>query len=292
MPLPTGLVATVLIALAALFGGRLCLAEEFEGVGLHPKQDAAGVPISAAVNLRFSAPVNPETLSHLTVHRISVDKVESIPIGVATDLTNASITLAPRDFLVPNSRYEIRGIARVRSRDGQPLKPFRSRFTTGSKPADAGAGLVFSQQRFDTTRSMTTVLFGPDRRLYAADAFGHLVRWDIDGDGAPRNRTVLLSDPRKSRQYIDLEWDPEATADRLILWASFAERLAPRGDRRYFTGTIVRLELGDRIRERVVVTGLPHGREKQGGFDTLPASTQRTRVSRGTALPIGGLDVE
>ena len=130
--------------------------------------------------------------------------------------------------------------------------------------------LVFSPRTFDRTRSMTTVLFGPDDRLYAADAFGNLVRWDLDENGTPVRKSTLLSDPKKSRQYIDLEWDPSATAENLILWTSFAERLWPGDERHYFTGTIARLELGDAIEERVVVTGLPHGREKQGGFETLP----------------------
>jgi hypothetical protein len=117
---------------------------------------------------------------------------------------------------------------------------------------------------------MTTVLFGPDRRLYAADAFGNLVCWDIADDGKPTGKNNILADPRQSRQYIDLEWDPKADAQNLILWVSYAERLAAKDDRHYFTGTIARLALGEKIDEQVVVTGLPHGREKQGGFDTLP----------------------
>jgi glucose/arabinose dehydrogenase len=112
--------------------------------------------------------------------------------------------------------------------------------------------------------------------LYAADAFGSLVRWDLDDRGKPVNKQTLLADPKQSRQYIDLEWDPAASADKLILWVSYAERLAPKDDRHFFTGTIARLQLADsgpgtfKIDEQVIVTGLAHGREKQGGFDTLP----------------------
>jgi hypothetical protein len=258
---------TVLIACAWSLAAA---AEPFQVVNVYPADGDHDVPVSASINLRFSRPVDPETLLHLTLHLVTGETPAVVPVGRATDLTQASITLAPREFLEPNATYEIRGAASLLSRGGTRLAPFRSRFTTGTERINVTHGLVFEQERFDATRSMTTVLFGPDRRLYAADAFGHLVRFDLDDQGRPRNRTVLLSDPRESRQYIDLEWDPTAAADHLVLWASFAERLAPEGERRFFTGTISRMGLGDAIKERIVVTGLPHGREKQGGFETLP----------------------
>ena len=211
-----------------------------------------------------------ESLKHLTLHHIDQEAATEVAIRRATDLTNASITVSPEEFLRPEATYEIRGSVLVRSQSGAKLAPFKLRFSTASEVPEVKAGLLFTAGRFDATRSMTTVVFGPDRRLYAADAFGRLVRWDIDDDGKPINKQTLLADPKKSRQYIDLEWDPQATADNLILWVSYAERLAPKDDRYYFTGTIARLRLGDKIDEQVIVTGLPHGREVQGGFDTLP----------------------
>lgn len=39
----------------------------------------------------------------------------------------------------------------------------------------------------------------------------------------------------------------------------------------YFSGKISRIEItGDRVEERIVIRGLPHGREVQGGHETLP----------------------
>jgi hypothetical protein len=239
-----------------------------------PANGAKDVPVTVSLNLRFSQPVVADSLRYLTLHRIHNDGSTDVPVRRATDLTNASITLSPEEFLKPDSVYEVRASARVKARDGASLIPFRSRFMTGLDVPSVNAGLVFTAESFDDTRSMTSVLFGPDRRLYAADAFGSLVRWDIGQDGKPVNKRTLLSDPKQSRQYIDLEWDPQASADNLILWVSYAERLAAKDDRHYFTGTIARLEVGrktgDLIKEKVIVTGLPHGREKQGGFDTLP----------------------
>ncbi len=242
----------------------------FELAEVRPSDEQKNVPVNVSINLRFDQPVAGKTLKYLTLHRLEKNQSQEVKVKRATDLTGASITLSPHSFLVPSSVYEIRGSAKVKSKNGKTLKPFRSRFTTGAAQPIKNEGLVFEPERFDTTRSMTTVLFGPDRRLYAADAFGNLVRWNIAKNGKPINKQMLLSDPKRSRQYIDLEWDPKADADNLILWVSYGERLVPKDDRYYFTGTIARLEIGETIKQRVVVMGLPHGREKMGGFDTLP----------------------
>lgn len=242
----------------------------FNLAGIHPSDGMKGVSVGASLNLRFSKPVDVESLKHLTLHRIEKENSAEVRINRATDLTNASITLSPEKDLEPASVYEIRGSAMVKAKDGSALTPFRSQFTTVSKARAVDERLVFEPEQFDGTRSMTTVLFGPDRRLYAADAFGNLLRWDISSDGRPIKKQVLLSDSNKSRQYIDLEWDPAADADRLILWASYGERVAPKDDRYYFTGTVARFEIGHGIDQQVIVTGLPHGREVQGGFETLP----------------------
>ena len=253
--------------LAFLFCPALAHAA-FELEAVHPREGAEGVAVSTSIHLRFSDALDLATLEQLSLHEVASDAV--VTVNRASDLTNASITLAPTGFLAPGTRYEIRGSAGVKSKAGAGLVPFRASFTTGDRKFAQDDRLVFEQSTFDGARSMTTVSVGPDGRLYAADAFGHLVVWDLKDDGTPTGRTILLDDPSGSRQYIDLEWDPAATADNLVLWVSYAERIAPEGERRYFTGVIARLEIADTPDETVVVTGLPHGREKQGGFDTLP----------------------
>lgn len=257
---------------AAVFAAALTdSCEAVELAASHPAADARDVPVSASIHLRFTEAVDPKSLVGLTIRESGG---ADIPVKRATDLTHAAITVSPIEFLKPQTVYEVRGSPSVRSAATEKkLTPFQIRFTTGEARFDRGKRLVFEPQTFDRSRSMTTVLLGPDRRLYAADAFGTLVRWELDESGRPVNRHVLLRDAKRSRQYIDLEWDPSATAERLVLWVSYGERLVPRkAPYHFFTGTIAKLELGsDGVRKTtVVVRGLPHGREKQGGFDTLP----------------------
>lgn len=242
-----------------------------EASDFFPAEGAENVPVSVSLQVRLSKPAAVDTLSYFALYRIEDgERAREVDTRPATDLTNASITIVPTRFLDPDAEYELSGDARVKAVDGSSLAPFTTRFRTGGGGPMPSDGLLFAAQTFDQSRSMTALAFGPDRRLYAADAFGSLVRWEIDENGTPFGKTTLLSDPDMSRQYIDLEWDPEATADDLVLWVSYGERVDYPEDRKFFTGTIAKLHLGERVREQIVVTGLPHGREKQGGFDTLP----------------------
>ena len=247
------------------------LEAELVASDISPSDGERNVELSTSIRLRLSEPAKVDTLPHLELYRIEEGtRVEKATTRYATDLTNAAITIVPRDLLEPGATYELVGSAKVESTGGSRLTPFSSRFHTVSAAAPTESGLVFEPHTFDRNRSMTTVEFGPDGRLYAADAFGTLARWDIDEHGVPIKRAVLLSDPSESRQYIDLAWDPAATADSLVLWVSYGERLDYAPSRKYYTGAIAKLTIGENVKQEVVVTGLPHGRERQGGFDTLP----------------------
>ncbi|MDF1752433.1 MAG: Ig-like domain-containing protein [Verrucomicrobiales bacterium] len=237
-------------------------------VSSHPEPGAKDVDPGSSFNLRFSDALDPRSLQHIELHRSDGKRV---PVKASTDLTNASITIVPAAFLQPRMDYRLTGTQQVKTASGSLVEPFDLSFRTAAKGRFADSS--FEAVTFDHTRSMTTVLFGPDRKLYAASAFGEIVCWDLDENGRPKNRKTLFQDPSKSRQYIDLEWDPEAGPEQLLLWVSYSERLTPKEDpRHYFTGEVARLRIVDgKIAERkIYVRGLPHGRERQGGFDTLP----------------------
>jgi hypothetical protein len=82
------------------------------------------------------------------------------------------------------------------------------------------------------------------------------------GGAAAAECTLLGSYP------VDQGIDVHISAS--LLWVSYAERLPEDEQRRFFTGTISRLTIAESVHEEKIVIGLPHGREKQGGFDTLP----------------------
>lgn len=260
----------VSVTLAFLSGGATCNAIEL--TSSYPERNAGAVSRSTSIYLRFSEPISADSLQGLTLHGPKGGVYSELPITRSVGLTSDLVELEPLEFLPANATHEVRGLSSVIAASGQILKPFQLRFTTGNMAFPRSQRLAFVPEIFDPTRSMTTVLFGPDRRLYAADAFGSIYRYELDETGKPIGRSVILSDESKSRQYIDLEWDPEATANNLILWTSFSERLMPEDhSERYFSGKVARLEIdGETVEEQVMIRGLPHGREVQGGFETLP----------------------
>jgi len=243
-----------------------------ELLSCNPAHDSKDVETTTSFNLIFSDPLEPETLSNIKLIKVVGDQSKDVPTRNSTDLTNASITVVPTEFLELNQDYAIKGSRHLLTKTGRPVDPFRLEFRTTGKVEDLQRS-HFTAETFDKTRSMTTVLFGPDRRLYAASAFGEIVCWNVDLKGRSSHRQTLFRDETTSRQFIDLEWDPAATRDNLILWVSYSERLTPNSNpRHFFTGAIARLTIKDAaiIKNEVVVKGLPHGRERQGGFETLP----------------------
>ena len=240
-----------------------------------PNNQADNVALDASIHLRFSDAIDPGSLNAIRLTRLGPEgKRVPIAIQASTDLTNASVTVSTVETLLASSQYELTSSDELKDANGNLVAKIRIRFQTGSESNQSHS--TFAPKAFDQTRSMTTVLFGPDRRLYAASAFGELVCWTVDEQGRPKEKTQLFQDKSTSMQFIDLEWDPDAKADNLVLWLSYAQRLYDKHDkenrRQYFTGEVAKWEIrGDQIvSQQVVLTGLPHGRERQGGFDTLP----------------------
>lgn len=262
-----GLAALLLLASGL---AKVAIGADCTLLSSHPADKAIDVHVAASIHLRFSQAMDATTLKYLRLSERARGNETEVAAQHSTDLTQASITVSPTQFLKPETGYVLTGNSNVRSRNGERLRPFRLEFQTGPRHDAVDSRLVFKATEIETIRSLTTVSVGPDRHLYAADAFGNLYRWQLTAAGLPVKREVIWRDARRSRQIIDLEWDPQADAQRLVLWVSYAERLPPDKRRFYFTGTISRLTIGRNVQEQQIVIGLPHGREKQGGFETLP----------------------
>ena len=67
---------------------------------------ATGVPVSASIHLRFSRPLDLDTLRFLTLHRDG----KEIEVDRSSDLTNASITISPNEFLPTKTAIFTNGI--------------------------------------------------------------------------------------------------------------------------------------------------------------------------------------
>ena len=77
---------------------------------------------------------------------------------------------------------------------------------------DARAATAVWEAALGATASVPRVWVHGDLAVHQAAQPRH------GAEGRPGNRHVLFQDPKQSRQFIDLEWDPEANVDNLLLW--------------------------------------------------------------------------
>jgi hypothetical protein len=98
-------------------------------------------------------------------------------------------------------------------------------FTTGTGVGGGDTSVSFQKVPLSAApvKTYTSVLLGPDGKLYAGTVNGEIVRFAINADGtiaAPQTITSLQTANGGDRLLIGLRFDPSATAGNLILWAS------------------------------------------------------------------------
>ena len=220
-----------------------------------PPDDAGDVSLRTTVRILFSQPIDPETLTSASV-RLMDASGQAVPAFLQTDLTGGVVTLAPTLNLQPATEYRLEVAPSLRSAAGSPARRFSSRFTTTSEKSDPDPEFVFRAHKIDDRNSNCAITVGPDGCLYVADTYGEVKRYRLDpATGRPSSSDVAWHS--EGDQIVGFAWDPDATAERLHLWISFARYGAN------YSGTISRLTLapfgsGEAAEKRDYITGLPH----------------------------------
>ncbi|WP_187264808.1 malectin domain-containing carbohydrate-binding protein, partial [Pontibacter beigongshangensis] len=199
---------------------------------VRPGNGATGVPIDKSVSVDLAFPsgasldgstVNANTVKLYKV--VSGNKTEVTGTAVNTTAAGDAITLTATLSL--STGYEFRISESVKDLNGYGLLPFTSTFTTTSTtetiPSDL-QGVSFTEQilidRTFGSDGFTTLVIGPDRRLYAATSGGKIERWDIRTDGTLTNHVSISPFGSGRRLLVGLRFDPAATAGNLIAWIS------------------------------------------------------------------------
>ena len=144
-----------------------------------------------------------------------------------------AITLTPTQKLKPSTEYEydLTGVMANRVGDTNvrvPFDSFQSRFTTSAggdtnPPADLD-GVSFTQVSgaalgAGVNEAFTSLVIGPDNKLYASTASETIQRWDIAPDGTLSNLQELDVDLTGSNHP---ETDVPTSDDRIIIGLTFA----------------------------------------------------------------------
>lgn len=220
-----------------------------------PKDGAKKVRLDAVIRVHFSKPLATASLQNSTMYLLD-SKGKPVPAFLQSDLTGGVATLTPTLLLRPNHNYTLKITASLRSEEGDSLKPFVARFSTSNARVSVDQKFVFKRSKVDSRDHNSCITIGPDGYLYVANTFGHVKRYRLDA----MTGMVVGSDTAyhaPDDQIVDIEFDPDASADNLIAWISYARY----GEQ--FSGAIARVVFqpfgsDGKARKKDAIIGLPH----------------------------------
>ena len=216
-----------------------------------PADGAVGVGVQESISTdRLVLPdgidIDRSTINSATVllYQLGSDdqEVRLVPGRVGDTGGGDGIRLDPFDPLRINTRYKFVVTSQVKLTDGTPFVPYEATFTTAAGESAGPAvlsGVSFTAQAAvadDQSGNdyFTTLVIGPDGKLYASTIAGQIKRWVIQPDGSLRDVEVLSpsltssrtdgsADQVEPRSIIGLTFAPDATADNPVVYVSHSK---------------------------------------------------------------------
>ncbi|HUR18796.1 MAG TPA: Ig-like domain-containing protein [Acidimicrobiales bacterium] len=218
-----------------------------------PRNGTTGVFVTSSVTLSLSTSADRNTIGPNSVKLL--DPTGTQVTGVYnSDAAGSLISFTPGSALAPNTTFTVQTTSGLLSTAGTPFELFRSTFTTGSQGVPPAA-TSFDRFAIGAVTGPTVVTFGPDGKLYVANAIGQIMRYTIGSDGTATGSPEVFNRWQYQRTILGLRFDPASTAGDLRLWVSHgalgADNMAN------FTGTLSLLTGTNLENKRDVVTGLP-----------------------------------
>ncbi len=193
-----------------------------------PPNGATGVPVTGSVVTDLVLPNGGVRASSLTSSTVTLARLGDGVAVPATTITSGGgdvINLSPVNPLSPSTAYRFTVTSGVTDVTGKPFSPYSMVFTTGS-----GGGPI--DVAFDKTVGVatgapfTTVVVGPDGRLYAGTLDGRIFRFPINAGGTLGTPTIINTvrtdaaarglPGAPARTIIGMAFDPSGTA----LWVT------------------------------------------------------------------------
>lgn len=148
-----------------------------------------------------------------------------VPFRANTSAGGDVIVATPVALLDATTTYRLSITAGVKDLAGAGFEAFSTTFTTGTMTSSNTGTVAFQKVALATATgaSFTSVVIGPDGKLYASTLSGELYRWSLASDGQTGPAEVLnslISHEGGARVVLGLVFDPASTADNLVLWVS------------------------------------------------------------------------
>jgi hypothetical protein len=197
-----------------------------------PANGATGVPLTTSVVEDLVLPNGGVRAASLTGSTVTLTRLGDGAAVAATTITSGGgdvINLSPTGPLEPQTAYRFTVTSGVTDVTGKPFAPYSIVFTTGS--AGTGGPVAFDKTvGVATGAPFTTVLKGPDGRLYAGTLDGRIFRFPINTGGTLGTPTIIntvrdnaaaLALPgAPARTVIGMAFDPASTAAAPVLWVT------------------------------------------------------------------------
>ncbi|GAA2635538.1 Ig-like domain-containing protein [Paractinoplanes durhamensis] len=235
-----------------------------------PANGATGVPLTGSVVEDLVLPnggVRAASLSSSTVTLTRLSDGAAVPATVITSGGGDVINLSPTAPLAPLTAYRFTVTGGVTDVTGKPFAPYSMVFTTASGGTTGGSVAFDKTVGVATGASFTTLVTGPDGRLYAGTLDGRIFRFPINADGTLGTATVInavrenasaLGLPgAPARSVIGMVFDPASTAAAPILWVTDNYEYVGPLNVPDWSGRIGRLTGADLATYTPVVVNLP-----------------------------------
>ncbi|MCC5656985.1 Ig-like domain-containing protein [Nostoc sp. XA010] len=182
------------------------------------------ISITADVNLPNSG-IALNSLSASTIKLIDSSTNTQVAANYNTSGGGDVIVVSPINHLKNNTKYLLKITDGVKDSNDAAFLPYSISFTTGTL-GKGGSHISFEQISLPNVpaKPYTTVLIGPDNKLYAATLQGEILRFPINPNGTlgtPQTITSLQTANHGNRTIIGMHFDPSSTnASNLILWVT------------------------------------------------------------------------
>jgi hypothetical protein len=197
-----------------------------------PANGATGVPPTTSVVEDLVLPNGGVRAASLTNATVTLTRLRDGAAVAATVITSGGgdvVNLSPTAPLEPLTAYRFSVTGGVTDVTGKPFAPYSIVFTTGS--TGTGGPVAFDRTvGVATGAPFTTVVKGPDGRLYAGTLDGRIFRFPITSGGTlgtpaiittVRDNAVAAGLPgAPARTVIGMAFDPASTAAAPVLWVT------------------------------------------------------------------------
>ncbi|RDC64441.1 Ig-like domain-containing protein [Adhaeribacter pallidiroseus] len=202
---------------------------------VRPADGAINVALDRSISVDLAYPggnsINGNTVNTATVrlYKVSATGAKTQVGGTAVNSSAAGDAITLSATLTRNTVYEFQITDQVKDDKGNAFIPFTSRFSTSGVAPSNADGIAFTEKTLLDNSfgayGFTTLVVGPDHRLYGATSNGKIERWDIKSDGTITNHVTISPFGSAKRLLIGLTFDPAATSSNLIAWISHSSPL-------------------------------------------------------------------